>query len=511
MKRVYIFSVGGTGVRVMKSLVMLMAAGELEDYEVIPLLIDFDFNNGNVAECIHLINLYKRIQDMRTPWDQCTPTGNIFRSPITSVSNIGNNGENMQSDTYFMDLLSGDCNRRIRDMIGYYSLCEKNITICQLLESLFDENELNRDLCIGFRGNAKLAHLGYILSKIQNTVEFKDFLSNVVPNHDKVIIVGSTFGSTGSAGILEILKCLKDCPNFPIDSLDIATVLVDPYFVPTVPPIESVSRENETIEYNIVFEKRSQEFYDYYNDMNSSNVVNLTCKIGMGRHGINERNLDVFEFTEGGHRQKNPAHTIELLSAMAICEYATNRHLSLIECYLDSDFMCSANLRIGAKEFSRFPNGQRMLESLSQFALGAKFLVEHFSQLAHAHGHYPLYRDLQGRGFSIDRYPFDALKRISSCWLDWIRELSTSSHYYALTLFNVDAPMVNLLREYYYHNGIFHVFHNILKDYEDSMMMSYQTIAQQDILENPTTVDIVINCLSEASKKIYQKCKPIQS
>lgn len=47
MSRLYIFAIGGTGARVMRSLTMLMSAGELADYEVVPILVDYDVDNGN--------------------------------------------------------------------------------------------------------------------------------------------------------------------------------------------------------------------------------------------------------------------------------------------------------------------------------------------------------------------------------------------------------------------------------------------------------------------------------
>ena len=41
MKKVFAFCIGGTGIRVMKSVIMLLASGmKTYDYEVVPVIID---------------------------------------------------------------------------------------------------------------------------------------------------------------------------------------------------------------------------------------------------------------------------------------------------------------------------------------------------------------------------------------------------------------------------------------------------------------------------------------
>lgn len=44
MAKLFVFAIGGTGERVMRSLTMLMAAGlhTLTNYEVFPIIIDYD-------------------------------------------------------------------------------------------------------------------------------------------------------------------------------------------------------------------------------------------------------------------------------------------------------------------------------------------------------------------------------------------------------------------------------------------------------------------------------------
>ena len=49
MAKLFVFAIGGTGERVMRSLTMLMAAGlpTLTNYEVFPIIIDYDEKNAD--------------------------------------------------------------------------------------------------------------------------------------------------------------------------------------------------------------------------------------------------------------------------------------------------------------------------------------------------------------------------------------------------------------------------------------------------------------------------------
>lgn len=64
MDRLFLFCIGGTGSRVLRSLVHLLAAGvELPVRELIPIIIDPDKENGNVEQSIKLLNAYQEIRD----------------------------------------------------------------------------------------------------------------------------------------------------------------------------------------------------------------------------------------------------------------------------------------------------------------------------------------------------------------------------------------------------------------------------------------------------------------
>ena len=64
-KKLYIFGIGGTGSRVIKSLAMLMAAGvKLENgFDiVVPIIIDPDTDNGDLDRTKNILKLYQEIR-----------------------------------------------------------------------------------------------------------------------------------------------------------------------------------------------------------------------------------------------------------------------------------------------------------------------------------------------------------------------------------------------------------------------------------------------------------------
>ena len=61
--KLYIFGIGGTGSRVIKSLVMLAASGaKIDTKAIVPIIIDPDFANADLTRTIEQINTYSAIR-----------------------------------------------------------------------------------------------------------------------------------------------------------------------------------------------------------------------------------------------------------------------------------------------------------------------------------------------------------------------------------------------------------------------------------------------------------------
>lgn len=49
MSKLYVFAIGGSGSRVLRSLTMLLSSGVHTDYEIVPMIVDPDQSNGDLV------------------------------------------------------------------------------------------------------------------------------------------------------------------------------------------------------------------------------------------------------------------------------------------------------------------------------------------------------------------------------------------------------------------------------------------------------------------------------
>ena len=65
MARLFVFAIGGTGSRVLKSLTMLLASGikpiNETEYEIVPIIIDPHKSNEDLKRTISMLDNYQKI------------------------------------------------------------------------------------------------------------------------------------------------------------------------------------------------------------------------------------------------------------------------------------------------------------------------------------------------------------------------------------------------------------------------------------------------------------------
>ena len=67
MGKLFLFGIGGTGSRVLRSLTMLLASGvKIDADEIVPVIIDADHANKDLTRTIELIKKYNSIRDKLT-------------------------------------------------------------------------------------------------------------------------------------------------------------------------------------------------------------------------------------------------------------------------------------------------------------------------------------------------------------------------------------------------------------------------------------------------------------
>lgn len=94
MKKVFVFCVGGTGLRVMKSITMLMASGmDTNGYSVIPILVDPHQDLEEKKNLQSLIDIYRDIYSRLTKDMEQTlnPTNGFFSPKIDWLGSLDSN------------------------------------------------------------------------------------------------------------------------------------------------------------------------------------------------------------------------------------------------------------------------------------------------------------------------------------------------------------------------------------------------------------------------------------
>ena len=293
MAKLYVFGIGGTGSRVIKSLTMLLASGiDINDFEVVPMIIDPDQANGDVTRTVEILKNYQYIRNKLS--FSGGEENRFFQSPIS------NKTQNFKLE------LSDVKNDKFKDYIEYASLDESNKAFLSLL---FSDENLNSDMEVGFKGNPNIGSV--VLNQFKKSQDFKELASSF-GDGDRIFIVSSIFGGTGAAGFPLLLKNIRqgsDMPNAALmQNAPIGSITMLPYF--GVAP-----DENSKIDKSTFISKAKAALTYYEKNVSGNNSINVLYYIG------DQPNKD-YTNNEGSVSQKNDAHFLELAAALSIVDFA---------------------------------------------------------------------------------------------------------------------------------------------------------------------------------------------
>ncbi len=313
MNNTYIFAIGGTGARVLRSLTMLLASGykgSSSSETVIPIIIDYDTENGSTEETQNLMECYQKISTAAFKGKNDV-NDTFFCTQVRKLRDVSKAPTRLNSGTRFEIYLDPEeVNSTFAAHIGYDTINDTNGTgpTRYLLDALYDTSEgVNAELQLslekGFKG---CPNIGCVVTKrLTATEELQQFLS--LPNKDdKILIIGSIFGGTGASGIPMILDMLKDETGLPENVVGV--IAVEPYFK-VVPSKKSVIN-SATFEAKT---KAALEAYDLGTSVNK--LADAVYYVG------DDRTSGAFNNEEGGAKQKNPAHVAELVAAICACDF----------------------------------------------------------------------------------------------------------------------------------------------------------------------------------------------
>lgn len=471
MSKLYVFAIGGTGSRVLRSLTMLAAAGvEIQANEIVPIIIDPDASNADLTRTVSLMNCYTTIRN-GIEFSETNETS-FLRPEI---------GEYVQNYTLH---ISDTEDKRFDQFIEYSSLSLENKA---MMSMLFSEKNLNAQMQVGFKGNPNIGSV--VLNQIVSSPQFDEFATSFAAG-DKIFIISSIFGGTGASGFPLLLKTLRDTnASFPnhglINNAEIGAITILPYF--KLQPSDQSEIDSST------FISKARSALAYY----ETNVV--------GNDSINALYYladdgNIYDNNDGGSMQQNPAHIIEFVAATAAINFMNKD-------YSDKHM----NLEFGIKDvndndgitFGKFyPDTEGMLmKPMTQLALMANCLQEGSPQ-------YKLITSdslaanlticAKKNNFYTTPY-FKDLKAFLKKYKEWLKELNDNKR--SLNLFNLncaDKPF-DLLTDRKAHQGGFFSFEK--RDYE--AFYSAINKAAQDVRGDKAS-SMFIEAFSRATKKLVE-------
>lgn len=319
----YVFAIGGTGVRVLRSLTMLLAAGCKgcsSTHDIVPIVIDYDKTNGDTKRTTDLLKNYQKIHQAAYD-NQHSCAEHFFCTPLPRIADKIENRPvgpilvgalNEMDKRYTLDITDVPANTSYADYIGFNHLSEEKGTqqTRDLLTSLYDASdsndpctELNLNLEKGFKG---CPNIGCVVTEgLKNNQQILNLLGLLNPvSNDRVIVIGSLFGGTGAAGIPLVIDLIRNHPNGK--NIPLGVLAVMPYF-----KIESI--QGSAINSATFKAKTKAALHAYQSSLNKK--INVIYYIG--DEAVNQG----LKYNEGGPGQKNRAHVIEFISAMGIMHF----------------------------------------------------------------------------------------------------------------------------------------------------------------------------------------------
>ncbi len=294
MNRLFIFGIGGTGARVIRSLILLLGTGvKINADEIIPIILDPDSSNGDMNRTLDLLNIYKNISSLLPKKEN-----GFFH---TKISTLGKGNSELDDFQFRLEKIQ---NLKFRDYISYHSLSDKNKYFMDLL---FSENNLNLEMQVGFKGNPNIGSI--VLNQFKNSIDFKAFANNFSKG-DRIFIISSIFGGTGASGFPLLIKNIrnaeKEIPNHAlIKDAKIGAISVLPYF--------GLMQEEKSVIEKESFLPKTKSALDYY-EKNINSSLDAMYYIG-------DNISKDYSNHEGQASQKNDAHFVELASALSIIDF----------------------------------------------------------------------------------------------------------------------------------------------------------------------------------------------
>ena len=297
MKRVFVFCIGGTGLRVMKSVTMLLAAGmDAKGFAVVPVLIDPHMDLEEKRNLQNLIGEYDSVHNsiVYSGDKHLDPQKGFFETPITDLAKL--NGQQNDIAEPIAE------KRSFSQYLNVFKLPGGDVNN-YLIQTLFSQANLDNDLSVGFKGSPNVGTA--VLSEVIKGADWFQSFCNACQKGDRIFIISSIFGGTGASGYPLLEKKVRQSIDYPVvkDAL-MGAVSVLPYFA-----LEDPSTTDSDID-SANFLTKTKSALAYYENSVESDYL----------YYVGEQSLKK-TYPNDEKKQEDTAHFIELVAATALFDF----------------------------------------------------------------------------------------------------------------------------------------------------------------------------------------------
>lgn len=402
MKKVFVFCIGGTGIRVMKSVTMLLASGmSTNGYTVVPVILDPHLDLEEKKNLHTLLSSYQNIYNKSTNNGSLNHLDGFFNSEIVTINELNNQLNDTQQ--------ASGSKEKFRSYISEANLAADDINN-YFVQTLFSTKNLDSPLSVGFKGNPNVGTV-VLGEMIEGADWFKAFKQHCEKD-DRIFIISSIFGGTGASGYPLLEKKIKGAASQPaVKNALMGAVTVLPYYglkdpSTTGSDIDSANFYTKTKAALAYYEKTVLSDYLYY----------------AGETSL----IQVYENDE--KKQDDKAHFIELVAASALFDFLT-REKPETQQFLTRAIEDAKN----SLDFVSLGSGYKeIVKRVADYKLLGTFI-----NILPKESFFPL---IKNRGFDENFYKdasFQALKRFTAIYDNWYNELSTNKR--AFSPLNTDS------------------------------------------------------------------------
>lgn len=398
MNKVFVFCIGGTGLRVMKSITMLMAAGmDTNGYTVVPIKVDphrdLDERKNLNTLLEDYMSLYRHT--VTDGSETLNPLNGFFSAEMTSLKYLNN----QQNDT---DELGGE-EQRFGDYIKA-SLPDGDPNK-YLIQTLYSQKNLDSKLSVGFKGNPNVGTV-VLGDMIEGGNWFKAFKDNYHEG-DRVFIISSIFGGTGASGYPLIEKKIREAKDYGhLCRTLMGAVTVLPYYALEDPGITNSDIDSTS------FLTKAKSALAYYEDTVQADYL----------YYVGEKSENWATYANNETEQRDKAHFVELVAASALFDFLKREKQDTVQ-YM------TRTIRQNVPSLDRTSLGDaydEIVKHLADFSL-----LRRMVHVLPDEKHYPLKqrRDMDAGFYNSDEYK--SLQHFLDLFEDWYEELATNKRAFA--------------------------------------------------------------------------------